>query len=69
MTLDAKMGYNTYMVADVIFFALRVLLVAALWAFVWQLIEPKTPLMRIMRAALLVLCLFAILSLIRFTGA
>jgi membrane-bound ClpP family serine protease len=43
-------------------------LVVAIWAFVWRFVEPKTQLMRILRAALLVLGLLAVLAVIRITG-
>jgi hypothetical protein len=39
-----------------------------LLAFVWKFVEPKTQLMRVLRAALLVLGLLAILAVIRITG-
>ena len=56
------------MFRNVIFFILRISLIAALWASVWKLIEPKTQLMRILRAALLVLGLLLILVMLKATG-
>jgi len=56
------------MLSNIIFFVLRVSLIATLWAFVWHFVEPKTQLMRILRAALLVLGLLAILAVIKITG-
>ena len=56
------------MFRNVIFFILRISLIAALWASVWKLIEPKTQLMRILRAALLVLGLLVILVMLKATG-
>jgi len=56
------------MIRDIIFFVLRILLIIAIWAFVWKLIEPKTQLMRIFRAALLVLGLLVVLSILKITG-
>jgi hypothetical protein len=56
------------MLRSVVFFVLRVALIAALWASVWKFIEPKTQLMRILRAALLVLGLLVILAALRITG-
>jgi len=56
------------MFRNLIFFILRISLIAALWAFVWKLIEPKTQLMRILRAALLVLGLLVILVMLKATG-
>jgi len=49
-------------------FVLRIGLVVALWAFVWRLIEPRTQLMRILRAALLLLGLLGILLVMRTVG-
>jgi hypothetical protein len=56
------------MLRTIVFFVLRISLVVALWAFVWRFVEPKTQLVRILRAALLVLGLLAVLALIRITG-
>jgi hypothetical protein len=55
------------MLRSIIFFVLRISLIAALWAFVWKFVEPKTQLMRVLRAALLVLGLLAILAVIKIT--
>jgi len=62
------MGYYKYMLRSIVFFVLRISLIAALWAFVWKFIEPKTQLMRVLRAALLVLGLLAILAMLKITG-
>jgi len=56
------------MFRDMVSFVLRVSLIVALWAFVWRYVEPKTQLMRILRAALLMLGLLGILALLRITG-
>jgi hypothetical protein len=63
------MGYNFDMIGSVIFFVLRICLVGVIWAFVWQLIEPKTKPARVLRAALLVASLLVILVVIRTFGA
>lgn len=63
-----KLGYLKFMFRSLISFVLRISLIAMLLAFVWQFVEPKTQLMRILRAALLVLGLLAILAVIRITG-
>lgn len=68
LTLNDKMGYNIYMIRNILSLILRISLVATLWAFVWRLVEPKTQLMRILRAALLVLGLLAILVAIRLVS-
>jgi len=65
---NAKIGYLRYMFRDIVFFVLRVSLIVAIWAFVWKFIEPKTQLMRILRAALLVLGLLFILAMLKATG-
>ena len=65
---DVKIGYYKYMLRDIILFILRISLIVALWAFVWKFIEPKTQLMRVLRAALLVLGLLVILAMIKITG-
>ena len=46
-------------------FLLRLGFVALLWAFAWLLIQPRTQLMRLLRAAVLVLGLLTILVLTR----
>jgi hypothetical protein len=68
LTLDVKIGYNFAMLGGILSLLLRVCLIAALWAFVWRLVEPRTQLMRILRAALLLLGLLGILAAIRVTG-
>jgi len=62
------MGYFRLMFRNIVFFVLRISLIATIWAFVWRFIEPKTQLMRILRTALLVLGLLAVLAVIRITG-
>jgi len=56
------------MIANFIFFALRVFLVITLWGFIWHFVEVKTQGMRIFRAAVLVLVLLVVLALVRVTG-
>lgn len=68
LDLNDNIGYYEYMFRDIVFFVLRISLIAALWAFVWKFIEPKTQLMRVLRAALLVLGLLAILAMLKITG-
>jgi hypothetical protein len=65
---NVKIGYHNGMFRSVLFFVLRISLVAALWASVWKFIEPKTQLMRVVRAALLVLGLLVILAALKLTG-
>lgn len=68
LDINVKIGYCNDMLQSLIFFMLRISLIAALWAFVWKFIEPKTQLMRILRAALLVLGLLVILAVLKVTG-
>jgi len=68
LDLDTKIGYPEYMFRDIVLFVLRISLIVALWAFVWKFIEPKTQLMRVLRAALLVLGLLAILAMLKISG-
>ena len=67
-TLLSKIGYNINMVRDFIIFILRISLVALVWISLWRYVQPRTQLMRILRAALLVLCLLGVLVVLRFTG-
>jgi len=56
------------MFTDFISFILRISLIVALWVFVWKILEPRTQLMRILRAAVLLLGLLGILVVLRMTG-
>lgn len=62
------MGYNMPMLGRMISFILRIGLIAVLWAFIWQVVEPRTQLMRIFRAALLLLGLLGVLAILKITG-
>jgi len=68
LTLFVKIEYNLVMTRNMISFLLRIGLIAGLWALIWRLVEPRTQLMRIVRAALLLLGLLAVLAVIRITG-
>ncbi len=68
MTFDVKMDYNTPMFLNLATFALRIGLIAVFWAFIWRIMEPKTQLLRILRAALLILGLLGILTVLRLVG-
>jgi len=56
------------MFTDFVSLILRISLIAALWAFVWKLLEPRTQLMRILRAAVLLIGLLGILVILRIAG-
>jgi hypothetical protein len=62
------MGYNTAMIEEVVSFVLRISLVVTICLFVWRYVKPRTQLMRVFRAAILVIVLFAILVLLRVMG-
>ena len=68
LDLHVKIGYFRSMFRSILFFALRLSLIATTFAFVWRFVEPRTQLMRIMRAALLVLGLLAVLAVVKVTG-
>lgn len=68
LTWPVKMGYNVPMFTSFISFILRISLIVALWAFVWRFVEPRTQLMRILRAAVLLLGLLGVLFVLRSTG-
>jgi len=56
------------MVEGVLSFVLRISLIAVFWAFIWRFVEPRTQLMRILRAALLLLGLLCILGVLKIAG-
>jgi hypothetical protein len=68
LTWPGKIGYNTSMAGGIISFVLRITLVVTLCLCVWRFVKPKTQLMRVLRAALLVLTLLGILVVLRVTG-
>ena len=57
------------MLGDILSFVLRIGLVVALWVFVWRFVEPRTQLMRLLRAALLVVGLLGIWAVLKIAGA
>ncbi len=69
LTYDGKIGYNVSVVKDIISFVLRIGLVVAVWGFVWSFVEPRTQLMRVLRAALLVLGLLGVWAVLTIAGA
>ncbi len=68
LTFLVKIGYNVFMFGSIVSFVLRIWLIVAFWAFIWQFVQPRTQLMRILRAALLMLGLLGILTALRITG-
>ncbi len=54
--------------SNILLVVLRLWIVIAVWAFVWELVEPKTQRLRILRAALLLVCLLVVLTLLRVAG-
>jgi len=69
LTSLVKIGYNVSVFRNFISFILRIWLIVALWALIWRFVEPRTQLMRILRAALLLLGLLVILALVRITAS
>lgn len=69
LTFLVKMGYNGRMFRNGLFFVSRILLIVAVCGFVWRFAEPRTQLMRILRAALLLLALLGVLAVIKIVGA
>jgi len=57
------------MLGDILSFVLRIGLVVELWAFVWRFVKPRTQLMRLLRAALLVVGLLGIWAVLKIAGA
>jgi len=57
------------MLGSILYFVLRIALIVTVWLFIWRHVQPRTQLMRILRAALLVLGLLAVLAVVRITGA
>lgn len=68
LTFLVKIGYNILMAGSIITFVLRLALIVAVWVFFWQLVQPRTQLMRIFRAALVLTALLVILALMKITG-
>jgi len=68
LTFPVKIGYYIFMFGNIASFVLRIGLIAAIWAFIWRFVEPRTQLMRILRAALLVLGLLVVFAVLRITG-
>jgi hypothetical protein len=56
------------MFVNTLSFVVRLWIIIAFWLFVWKVVEPKTQLMRVLRAALLVIGFLGILGLLRITG-
>lgn len=68
LDLTVKIRYLNIMAGDALHFILRVLLIALIWFFVWRFVEPRTQLLRIVRAALLMLSLLAVLAVMKITS-
>jgi hypothetical protein len=68
LTWGVKIGYNRTMFRSLLSLFLRFGLIAAIWALTWRLVEPRTQLMRILRAALLLCALLCVLAVLKMTG-
>jgi len=53
---------------SIVSLVLRMGLIVAFWAIIWRSMEPRTQLMRVLRAAVLVLGLLGILAVVRIAG-
>ena len=62
-----SIGYNIHMIEDTLSFFLRFCVIVTLWVWIWRVVEPKTQVLRIARAALLVLGLVFVLTLMRIS--
>jgi len=56
------------MLANFLSFLMRLLFIAVFWAVVWRLIEPRSRVHRLVRAAVIAGGLVAALVALRFTG-
>ncbi len=56
------------MLTNTISFILRICLIGSFLFCVWRYVEPRTQLMRILRAALIVLGMLVILAIVRIIG-
>ena len=50
---------------DLLTIILRSALIFVVWVLIWRVIQPKTIFLRVLRAAVLVLCLFVVLMAIK----
>jgi hypothetical protein len=67
LDFHVKIGYHSIMIISIAHFVLRLALIVTIWAFIWRFMKPRTQLMRILRAALLVLGLLGALAVMRIT--
>ena len=67
LDFGVKIGYYAGMFLGIAHFVLRLALVVTIWAFIWRSMKPSTQLMRILRAALLVLSMLGALAVMRIT--
>ncbi|OHB79025.1 MAG: hypothetical protein A2Z25_12180 [Planctomycetes bacterium RBG_16_55_9] len=68
LDFDVKIGYHSNMFLDIAHLVLRIALIVTIWAFIWRFVQPSTQLMRVLRAALLVLALLGALAVMRMTS-
>ena len=65
LTRPVNLGYNKSMFVSIISFVLRLWLIVAVVVCVWKFVKPETRGMRLLRAALLVLGLLFVLTIVR----
>ena len=63
-----KIGYYVFMLVDIAHFILRLALIVMIWVFIWRHMRPRNQLMRILRAALLVLGMLGVLAVMKITS-
>lgn len=64
LTFCVKIGYYGFMLINFIACVLRISLIAVCWSFAWRYVKPTTQLMRIARAAILVVFLLVIMAVL-----
>ena len=56
------------MAYDLLYFGLRLAVVVSFWVFIWKIIEPRSQLLKILRASLLVAGFIGFLFIIKAVG-
>ena len=63
-----KIGYYLHMIINFTVFAMRIALIVMCWFLIWRYVKPTTQLMRIVRAAILVVALLVIMTVLSIPG-
>ena len=59
---------DVFMLVDIAHFILRLALIVMIWVFIWRHMRPRNQLMRILRAALLVLGMLGVLAVMKIAS-